>query len=211
MKKNILLLFFILNIFSLHCLGSINDKIADRLVELLIKSYGEIDNLNLIEKIVIDLGRGAFEDNVRIWRNNYQDINGINIRLHSQFIRMADRVRKYGRENDALMLEECLRELTFLGYKNIDYYYRALLLSDKDFSDADFTIEDVDYAVSNPLFYDLKLDLYERERILKEEIRGIISSEHLKSKMRFYITVFDFLNKIRDKIIEADLEKTQKK
>ena len=102
-------------------------------------------------------------------------------------------------------LEDLLRHLTFLGFKNIDTYYQALLEYDKAFAIESFPLKVVDEAIQNENAWAFRLKLYEDERNTKIAIRSILTRKQLKSKLSFYLFAFDFLNTIREKIIEADI------
>ena len=70
------------------------------------------------------MGRATFVDNVRIWRLYYNDISLIPIKLHPQIKKVSNIIHKYGDESEAFLFDVYLKELTFLGYRNIDYYYQ---------------------------------------------------------------------------------------
>ncbi|HBD92886.1 MAG: hypothetical protein A2015_13655 [Spirochaetes bacterium GWF1_31_7] len=204
-------LFFIFFATTLYRVNTIDQQLlADQVQVLLIQSYGRLSNLSPIEKIVIEMGRATFVDNVRIWRLYYNDISLIPIKLHPQIKKVSNIIHKYGDESEAFLFDVYLKELTFLGYRNIDYYYQALLAMDS-LKDTNISLEDIEYAVSSPQFYKKKIELFEREAVLKKEIRLIMNSEKLKRRLGIYIFFYDFLNKIRDKIIASDLEYSHKR
>jgi len=218
-SKNILLLrrfhevlfLFIFSVMPLYSDNTIDKQLlADQVQVLLIQSYGAFSNLSPIEKIVIEMGRGAFVDNVRIWRMYYNDISLIPIKLHPQIKKVSNIIHKYGDDQEGFLFDLYLKELTFLGYKNIDYYYQALLTMDL-MKDNNISLEDIEYAISSPQFYIKKIELFEREAVLKKDIRLIMNSERLKKHLGIYIFFYDFLNKIRDKIIANDLEYSHKR
>ena len=178
--------------------------IAERLAVVLIKEYSNIKGLTLLEKIVMEISRGTFNDSIHIWKENYENIEEISVSLHPQLRRLIKKARLHD-ELIAEELEDLLRHLTFLGFKNIDTYYQALLEYDKAFAIESFPLKVVDEALQNENAWAFRLKLYEDERNTKIAIRSILTRKQLKSKLSFYLFAFDFLNTIREKIIEADI------
>jgi len=193
-------LFFIFFATTLYRVNTIDQQLlADQVQVLLIQSYGRLSNLSPIEKIVIEMGRATFVDNVRIWRLYYNDISLIPIKLHPQIKKVSNIIHKYGDESEAFLFDVYLKELTFLGYRNIDYYYQALLAMDS-LKDTNISLEDIEYAVSSPQFYKKKIELFEREAVLKKEIRLIMNSEN----QDYWI---DIAKKLKLKELEKEVKK----
>lgn len=183
-----------------------NDIIADSLRSVLIETYGSMKDLTFTERFVIDLGKSTFYSNVNIWHDNYEDISKIEVKLNGQLVRLTEKIYKYSDVKTGDNFKSLLKNLVFLGYKNLDLYYKAIIATDRAYDITDITLDDVDYAVSNPVFMSLKIGLYDEERIIKSAIRDIMVSDKIKNKIGFYIFVYDFLNKIRESIIEKDIE-----
>lgn len=184
-----------------------NYLIVNKLAQLLIQDYDCYKNKTFLEKMILKFGRSAFVDSVNIWKDNYLYIDRLKIKLHPRLDSLVQKVNKYSNYQTSQRLKDLLEQLTHLAYKNLQFYYIAILESDKNISSDKLTVEIVTTAITNSKFYSLKRDLYAKEDKIKLEVKEIISSKKLKHKLSFYNFVFDFLNKIRTGIIEKDLEK----
>lgn len=185
-----------------------NDAVAKRIKDVLIESYDNYTGFNFKERLVLKFGKRTFIDSVILWYENYTDIESIEIKLHYQLKKLSDKVFQYETQEKAERFKEALEELTFLGYSNVDLYYRALLKVEN--LPEMFTTADIDDALANPEFFLLKKRLYEKEEDLKQEIRSHLASKECKNKLGIYLFFFDFVNKIRVGIIKKDLDKSYK-
>lgn len=185
-----------------------NDAVAARIKDVLIESYDNYDGFNFQERLVLKFGKRTFIDSVTLWYQNYTDIEDIEIKLHYQLKKLSDKVFQYESQEKAEQFKKALEELTFLGYCNVDLYYRALLKVEN--LPKMFTTYDIDDALANPEFFLQKKQLYEKEETLKQEIRSHLTSKECKNKLGIYLFFFDFVNKIRVGIIRKDIEKSYK-
>lgn len=205
MKKNVLLLVFLFFRMVLVAIRG-DDRIAEQIEILLVRSYGEYKDTTFLERIVLDLGKDTFVKSVETWRINYQNIDALEIKLHPQLKRLSEKIYRYETLETALKFENSLKDLTFLGFKNLDIYLKAV--KEGNVCADMLTLEVLDSLVANPKFFLLKKELYKREEDLKKEIRGILASDKVKKHVGLYLFFFDFLNGIREKIIKKDLAKT---
>ena len=209
MKKSLLLIAFILCIFLTNAATlPENEAIANRIKDVLLESYDNYEGFNFNERLVLKFGKRTFIDCVTLWRENYTNIENVEIKLHYQLRNLAEKVSKYESEEKAARFKKALEELTFLGFCNVDLYYRALLQVEN--LSTDFTTDDIDNALANPEFFLLKKELYQKEEDLKQEIRSLLVSKECKNKLGLYLFFFDFVNKIRVGIIKKDIEKSYK-
>lgn len=209
MKIKIIIAFFILCISFINAENlPKNDAVAERIKVVLIESYDNYEGFNFQERLVLKFGKRTFIDSVTSWRQNYADLEAIEIKLHYQLKKLSDKVFQYESQEKAEQFKKALEELTFLGYRNVDLYYRALLKTEN--LPALFTTNDIDDALANPEFFLLKKQLYKKEETLKQEIRSHLTSKECKNKLGIYLFFFDFVNKIRVGIIEKDIEKSYK-
>ena len=122
---------------------------------------------------------------------------------------MANIVDKNLEKKVAEHFRNLLEELTLLGFKNLNIYY----LSVKEYLDANNLIYKnidaklIDDSMCNLKYYNIKKELYAKEEIIKNEIQKIMKYDQVKYKLAFYSFAFNFLNKIRVKIIEKDMER----
>lgn len=205
----ILLTIILNNIYS-------NDKdVADRIATVLIEEYDNYRDRTFTEKLVLKFGKKAFIDSVLIWKVNFRTIDSIEIKLHYQLEKMA----KISDDNLSLdeseKFRELLKRLTYLGYKNLDLYYRAVkeyLDNNKNFlNQADISIETIDDAISNNKYFTEKKKLYFDEEMIKNEIRLFFDNRKIKYKISFYSFAFEFFDKIRRQIIAKDLKKIEER
>ncbi len=185
--------------------------LADRLQYLLKKEYTNYKNKSLIERIIMELGKKAFFESVDDWRKNYQAVEKVNVKIHPQLEDLASSVRKHEEESVSREFSTLLTDLTRMGYRNIDMYYVAIRSSDVKYNAAEITLADVDEAMINPVFFLKKKGLYEEEREIKKRMREIMTGKRVKGKLGIYPIAFDFLNKIREDVIEKDLAGAYKK
>ena len=209
MKKNIIVCFFIfcISLINAEILPQ-NDAVATRIKNILIDGYDNYEGFNFKERLVLKFGKRTFIDCVTLWHQNYTNIENIEIKLHYQLRNLSEKVFKYESYEKATRFKEALEELTFLGFCNVDLYYKALLKTEN--LPEMFTTDEIDDALANPEFFLLKKQLYEKEEDLKQEIRSHLASKECKNKLGLYLFFFDFVNKIRVGIIKKDIEKSYK-
>ncbi|MBQ2295262.1 MAG: hypothetical protein II258_07725 [Spirochaetales bacterium] len=209
MKRSFILISFILCLFLTHAATlPENEAVADRIKDVLLESYDNYEGFNFKERLVLKFGKRTFIDCVTLWRENYTNIENVEIKLHYQLRNLAEKVSKYESEEKSQRFKKALEELTFLGFCNVDLYYRALLQVEN--LPPDFTTDNIDDALANPEFFLLKKELYQKEEKLKQEIRSHLVSKECKNKLGLYLFFFDFVNKIRVGIIKKDIEKSYK-
>lgn len=216
MKKSILLIFFFILTSSYYIFSSeqsIDDLIVDKIHQFLIKEYDNYKDRTFTEKMVLKFGKKAFIDNVRIWKDNYKNLDSMKIVLHPILEKIAVVCDKNLEEDKSKYFRSLLEELTKLGYKNLQIYYTAvkdyLVINNKKIDDINKEL--IDDAVCLLRYYEEKTKLYEREEIVKNEIRAIMTEKKVKFKLAFYIFAFDFFNKIRKGIIEKDMQRMLEK
>lgn len=208
MRKKIFI--FILIIFSFFVYSQNEDEaIANRIHDILIEEYDKYENATIEEKIILKFGRKAYFESVKLWRENYSNIENIKITLHPQVEKMAKIVDKNLPEEQSNYFRSLLTELTFLAYKNLQLYFLAVkdYLKENKLSSNDVKKETIDIAIAMPKFFNLKIEMYDREEFLKNEIREIMNKKEVKYKLAFYAFAFDYFNKIRKKIIAKDIER----
>lgn len=204
LKRVIVFITTILVTITLH--GTVSEKEAiERLTELLIEVYDRQEEFTVLERMVLKFGRAAYIDNVMLWKEQYKNIDELEIELHPRLVKLTERVNECAGTERAARLYLLLEELTMLAFKNLDLYYLALLEQEFNFTLGELNWEFMDGIMSSRRFCRLKLELYSREREVKREIKAIIGAPDLKRALSFYNFVFDFLNKIRDSIVEKDL------
>ena len=192
----------------------INDeKIVNKIYNLLIEEYDKYKDKTWIEKAVLKLGRSAYIDSITIWKNNYNKLDTIKISLHPKLEHISEVADKNIEKDRADYFRSLLKELTLMGFKNLQIYF----ISTKEYLDLnnltynDITIDTIDNSLCNIKYYEEKKTLYEKENVVKSEIQTIMSEGKLKTKLAFYSFAFKFFNKIRVKIIERDMERMFKK
>lgn len=200
---------FLLNIAILSNNINNDDLIADKIHNILIEEYDKYENTTLEERMILKFGRKAFFESVNIWRENYKNIENIKITLHPQLEKMAKIVDQRLPQENSSHFREMLTELTFLSYKNLQLYFIAVkeyLIVNKLTPD-NIVKETIDKSIAMPKFFYQKMEMYDREEFLKNQIRKTIRDERVKIRLSFYAFAFDFFNKIRKKIIAKDIER----
>jgi hypothetical protein len=189
------------------------DLIATRIHDVLVKEYDNYKDKSFIERIILKLGKSTYIDNIRIWRDNYRNIDDIKIKLHPKMEDMAAISEKYLDPATSKRFRNLLEELTRLGFKNLQLYYNSTeeYLKNNNLTYNSINIDIINEAQCNLKYFELKKKLYSREDEVKKEIRKIMDDKRIKYKLGIYIFAFDFFNKIRTEIINKDLEKMQKK
>ncbi len=206
--KKYLIIFFCLLNFPAYSQTE-DDFIADKIYRILIEEYDKYENTTFEERFVLKIGRKAFMDSIEIWKANFKNIDKIVIVLHPSLEHMA----KKGEENlspeRAAYFRSLLAEITFLSYKNLQIFYIAVkdYLNENKLKSNAVTKEIIDISISMPKFFYIKMDMYDREEFIKTDIRAILDEGKLKYKLSFYAFAFDFLNKIRKKIVKKDIER----
>lgn len=201
----VLTLIFLIN-FNLF---SNDDLLVAKMADVLIKEYQKYEDKTFMEKFVLKLGKNAYIDSVILWRDNYKNIDDLNIKLHRQLENSAKIADKYSSSDYAEYYRNLLKKLTLLGYKNLQMYYTAV--KDKGYTDADITIEAIDESVSNVEYYNKKVNLYNEEDEIKNKIREFYELKEIKYHISFYAFAFNFFDKIRKGIIEKDMKKMNEK
>lgn len=187
-----------------------------KVAKAVIESYEEYKDKSAREKFVLKLGRNAFVDSVNIWVDNYNSIDDMPIKLHYQMRKMVEIAKKYHKKERAEELESLLKQLTRLGYRNLDIYYRGVLqyLKENNLENSitfDITTEIIDESIAKETFYNEKIEMYKKEEEIKNGIRIILKEGKLKYKMAFYSFAFEFFDKIRREIINKDIERMKEK
>ncbi|MCK4796134.1 MAG: hypothetical protein KAT05_02065 [Spirochaetes bacterium] len=209
-NKSYFIIILLLITIPFYATNHINDDlIVNKISLVLIKKYDNYKNKTLLEKIVLKLGKNAFVDSVKIWEINYKDLDKIIIKLHPKLEYMALKGEKYLEIERAKYFRNLLDDLTLLGYENLQIYYIVIkeYLNEHNYNFNDINIDLIDEAVCQPEYYQEKKALYEKEDLIKEEIRIILREGKLKHKLALYSFAFDFFNKIRKKVIAKDLAK----
>lgn len=204
---------FLLLIFSLYPEKGINDDlIVNKISLVLIEEYDKYENFTPLEKLVLKIGRNAYIDNINIWQKNYNNIDKIKIELHPKLNHMATIVDKNLEKKDADYFRSLLEELTFLGFKNLDMYYLSVkeYLENNNLTYLDINAKLIENSTNNIKYYNFKKELYAKEEDIKNEIQKIMKYDKVKYKLAFYSFAFNFLNKIRVKIIQRDMERMSK-
>lgn len=206
MKRNIFIL--LITIFIVNILPAESDDIlVHNIAEVLIKEYDNYQDKTFLEKMVLKYGKKTFIDSVRSWELNYKNLDEMKIKLHPTI----ENIVKVGDKNlspeNAIYFRSLFENLTLLGFKNIQIYYESTKKYLSKYGDQEVTIHVIDEASIEPEFYELKVKLYDEEKITKNEIRKMFRNEKIKYKLAFYSFAFDFLDKIRTSIEDKNIEK----
>lgn len=198
------LIFFVnFNIFSN------DDLLASKMADILIEEYQKYEDKTFMEKFVLKLGKNAYIDSVIIWRDNYKNIDELDIKLHRQLENSAKIADKRASADRSEYYRNLLKKLTYLGYKNLQMYYNAV--KDRGMTANEITIEAIDESVSNLEFYNEKVKLYNEEEAIKNKIKEFYELKEIKYHISFYAFAFNFFDKIRKGIIEKDMKKMNEK
>lgn len=204
LKRVITVVTAILVTVTLH--GTVSEEEAiEHLTRLLIEVYDRQEEYTVLERMVLKFGRAAYIDNVMLWKEHYKNMDELEIELHPRLVKLTERVKECAGSERAGRLYLLLEELTMLAFKNLDLYYLAILEEEFNFTLEELDWEFMDGIMTSRRFCRLKLELYSREKEVKREIKAIIGAPDLKRNLAFYNFVFDFLNKIRESIVEKDL------
>ena len=209
-KKIIYNFLFLILIFPLYPEQNINNNlIVNRISQVLIEEYDKYEDFTALEKLVLKIGRSTYIDNINIWLKNYNNIDNIKIVLHPKLNHMANIVDKNLDKNEADHFRELLEELTFLGFKNLDMYYLSVkeYLENNSLTYMDINAKLIENSTNNIKYYNFKKELYAKEDNIKNEIQKIMKYDKVKNKLAFYSFAFKFLNKIRIKIIQKDMDR----
>ena len=213
MKKFIFLLTIMLScIFFAFSQNVTDSEIVAQIAQELIAEYDNYKDKSFTERLVLKLGKRAFIDSVRAWQRDYENVRTMPIKLHYQLNKMASIVDGCADEATSKRFRELLTELTRIGYLNLDIYYRAVRKNvDNNGGNltGNVTLAMIDYAVADTTFYQEKIEMYDEEQRIKDEMRVIMKQKNIKNKIAFYSFAFEFFDKIRVKVIAADLEKVR--
>ncbi len=189
-----------------------DSEIVAQIAQELIAEYDNYKDKSFTERLVLKLGKRAFIDSVRAWQRDYENVRTMPIKLHYQLNKMASIVDGCADEATSKRFRELLTELTRIGYLNLDIYYRAVR-KNVDNNGGNLTgnvsLAMIDYAVADATFYQEKIEMYDEEQRIKDEMRVIMKQKNIKNKIAFYSFAFEFFDKIRVKVITADLEKVR--
>ena len=212
MKKNIILLLILSCIYSAFSQNITDEQIVAQIAQELIAEYDNYKDKSFTERLVLKLGKRAFIDSVRSWEKNYQNVQTMPIKLHYQLNKMANIVDDCAEPETAAAFRGLLTDLTRIGYRNLDIYYRAVRKvaenNDGNLTD-NVSLAMIDYAVADATFYEEKVAMYDEEQRIKDEMRAIMKQKGIKNKIAFYSFAFEFFDKIRVKVIANDLEKVR--
>ncbi len=210
-KINIIYLFLILFITTqINAVpNSNNDLIVKKIAQVIIEEYDKYQNYTFLEKLVLKMGKSTYVDNINIWQKNYNNIDNIKIELHPKLEDMVKIADKNMETKDAEHFRNLLEQLTFLGFKNLQIFYLSVkeYLKKNNLTHIDINIQLIDDSLCNINFFNTKKELYAKEDIIKSEIQKMMKEDNVKYKFTFYSFAFKFLNKIRNKIIQKDMEK----
>ncbi|MBN2547204.1 MAG: hypothetical protein JXB50_15485 [Spirochaetes bacterium] len=186
-----------------------DDLIVGKIYQILVEEYDKYENTTFEERLVLKFGRKAFMESIDIWKKNYKNLDQIEIILHPRLEHMAKTAEENLAAERAEYFRNLLVELTFLSYQNLQIFYLAVkdYLIEHDLNQNDISKKIIDTSISMPKFFYIKMDMYDREEIIKTDIRAIMDEGKIKYKLAFYAFAFDFLNKIRKKIIKKDIER----
>ncbi len=190
-------------------LFSNDDLVVSKMADILIEEYQKYEDKTFMEKFVLKLGKNAYIDSVTIWKNNYKNIDNLDIKLHRQLENSAKIADKRLPADSAEYYRNLLRRLTYLGYMNLQMYFNAV--KDKGLTAEEISIETIDDSVSNAQFYNEKVKLYNEENEIKNKIREFYDLKEIKYHISFYAFAFNFFDKIRKGIIEKDMKKMNEK
>ena len=210
-KKFLILIIFILPA-AVFAQNVTDEQIVAQIADLLISEYDNYKDKSFTERLVLKLGKRAFIDSVRAWQRDYPNVRTMPIKLHYQLAKMASIMDGCADEPTAKRFRELLTELTRIGYLNLDIYYRAVRKTVYDnggILTSNITLDTIDYAVADVTFYEEKISMYDEEQRIKDEMRSIMRQKGIKHKIAFYSFAFEFFDKIRVKVIAADLEKVK--
>ena len=210
-KKFFIFIFLLISIFAFS--QNVTDsEIVAQIAQELIAEYDNYKDKSFTERLVLKLGKRAFIDSVRAWQRDYENVRTMPIKLHYQLNKMASIVDGCADEATSKRFRELLTELTRIGYLNLDIYYRAVR-KNVDNNGGNLTgnvsLAMIDYAVADATFYQEKIEMYDEEQRIKDEMRVIMKQKNIKNKIAFYSFAFEFFDKIRMKVIAADLEKVR--
>ena len=210
-KKFFIFIFLLISIFAFS--QNVTDsEIVAQIAQELIAEYDNYKDKSFTERLVLKLGKRAFIDSVRAWQRDYENVRTMPIKLHYQLNKMASIVEGCADEATSKRFRELLTELTRIGYLNLDIYYRAVRKNvDNNGGNltGNVTLAMIDYAVADVTFYEEKISMYDEEQRIKDEMRSIMRQKGIKHKIAFYSFAFEFFDKIRVKVIAADLEKVK--
>ncbi len=187
-----------------------DDEVVKHIAHSIKEDYKNMKDKTFQEKMIIQAGQKSFFSSLDIWIDNYKEIEKIDTSPKGHLLNMSSAGWKYLDNDEALRFEGNLMELTFLGYQNLDLFYRAVKshLTEKSILNINYiSVTLIDEAITKEVYYNEKLDLYRKERIVKKEIEDTLNSKELRYRLGFYLFAFRFLNNIREKIIEKDIKK----
>jgi hypothetical protein len=210
LKKIIFLSISILLTFYIYSKNDFNNNlIAKKITQILIEEYDKYEDFTALEKLVLKIGRPTYVDNLYIWQNNYDNINEIKIVLHPKLDHMAKIVDKHLEKNTAIRFRNLLEELTLLGFKNLEVYYMSVkeYLENNNLTYDNIDVKLIDTSMCNIKYYNIKKELYTRESVIKNEVQKIMKYDKVKHRLAFYSFALKFLNKIRVKVIQRDMDR----
>lgn len=161
-KSLLFIITLILVTSALHSTVSEQEAI-EQLTRLLIEVYDKQEEYTVLERMVLKFGRSAYIDNIMLWKEQYKNIDELEIELHPRLVKLTEKVRNCAGAERAERLYLLLEELSMLGFKNLNLYYLALLELEFGFSLEELDWEFMDRVMSSRRFCLLKLEIYSRE------------------------------------------------
>lgn len=210
MKKYIVILLLLSANLLIFPVKNYDDNIIiSKISAALINAYKNYKDNTWIEKVILKLGKKTFIKSLDEWKENFDKMDSFEVKLHP----ILKRVAKIGDDNlpeaRAAYFRSLLEELTLLGFKNLEIYHFAvkdeMIKNDLDYDD--INIELIDESIAKPKYFDQKMNMYEKEFFIKSEIEKILKEKEVRFKIVFYAFAFKFFYKIRDRIIQKDIEK----
>ncbi len=206
-KKSLILLFIIISALNYLFSEDINyDPVVDAIINAIKTDYNNLENRSFNERLVMEAGRRSFMLALDVWRAHYAHIYSINIEPSGHVKYMCDTAIIFLPADESGRFVSNLKELTFLAYRNLDLYYRAIRSLNPPVASSGISVRTIDLALLNERFYNEKIALYDRERVIKREIEDTLLMDQLKFRLAFYLIAFRFFNNIREDIINRDIE-----
>lgn len=191
---------------------SVSDKaLVNKIASLVIEDYQKYKDRSPLEKIVLKLGKNAFITSVKDWEKNYSNLSTMKIKLYPRIDKMVFDVEKIVNEEDGKYFRGLLERLTMLGYLHLQLDYLAVKDYLAKYPQDEIDIGIIDEAVTEPVFFKKKTEMYDEEFIIKANILKILERKEVKKKLWFELFAYKFLIGIRNGIIKKTISKMAEK
>jgi hypothetical protein len=203
MKYFILIILILLPILSIFSGEQYADfEIKKQISKELIENYDKKPCNSPFEKFLLALGKPAYKKLLLRWVENNSDINSIEVEIDPAVLIIGEIIKKNSDKKTHALFYDNAYKLFFICVENFQMYLAAVKEKKLPPRLEEITSDYIDECLLNYKYFIIQRNLYDKERLLKKNIREIMTDPRLKDKLGFYIYFYNLIEKIRNATIE---------